>query len=233
MFFYFCTIVFFFTFFTFFACFAFLYFCTFVLCHLIRRSIWTSMRNLESVPQKMAELWVLLYFLYFCNLFVNGCGRSRSTSKRNFGLVAQKVMLNFVYLAAILFFWWPFCFSYFGCEWSRSTSMRKFGLLAQKMSDLATILFFFPNLWPLRKVTSLDKKVTSLDPNLWPLERSNPGVYLNIQPPIKNRQKYTDFETLGRRNMDIYPRQQKYRFEEALIHVYIYFRGQIPPIFPI
>ena len=174
--------------------------CTFYICTLFGQSIWISMQNLESVDQKMAELWVLLYFLYFCNLFVNGCGRSRSTSKRNFGLVAQKVMINFVYLAAILFFWWPFCFSYFGCEWSRSTSMRKFGLLAQKMSDLATILFFFPNLWPLRKVTSLDKKVTSLDPNLWPLERSNPGVYLNIQPPIKNRQKYTDFETLGRRN---------------------------------
>ena len=117
--------------------------CVFVLCSLIGQSIWISMQNLESVAQKMAELWVLLYFLYFCNLFVNGCGRSRSTSKRNFGLVAQKVMINFVYLAAILFFWWPFCFSYFGCEWSRSTSMRKFGLLAQKMSDLATILFFF------------------------------------------------------------------------------------------
>ena len=218
--------MFFFTFFTFFACFAFLYFCNFVLCHLIRRSIWTSMRNLESVPQKMAELWVLLYFLYFCNLFVNGCGRSRSTSKRNFGLVAQKVMLNFVFLVAILFFtfWLRVVKIYFHAKvWPSSLKNEWFG----------GHFVFFPNLWPLRKVTSLDKKVTSLDPNLWPLERSNPGVYLNIQSPIKNRQKYIDFETLGRRNMDIYPRQQKYRFEEALIHVYIYFRGQIPPIFPI
>jgi hypothetical protein len=56
--------------------FVFLYFCTFctfVLCHLVWQSIWTSMQNLESVAQKMAELWVLLYlctFLYFCTFFV-------------------------------------------------------------------------------------------------------------------------------------------------------------------
>ena len=34
---------------------------------------WTSMQNLESVAQKMAELWILLYlctFLYFCTFFV-------------------------------------------------------------------------------------------------------------------------------------------------------------------
>ena len=49
-------------------------FCTFVLCHLVGQSIWISMQNLESVAQKMAELWVLLYFfvlfvlLYFCTV---------------------------------------------------------------------------------------------------------------------------------------------------------------------
>ena len=37
------------------------------------KSIRISMQNLESVAQKMAELWVLLYlctFLYFCTFFV-------------------------------------------------------------------------------------------------------------------------------------------------------------------
>ena len=59
--------------FLYFCIFVFLYFCTFVLCHLVRQSIWTFIQNLESVAQKMAELWVLLYlctFLYFCTFFV-------------------------------------------------------------------------------------------------------------------------------------------------------------------
>jgi len=51
----------------------FLYFCTLSLGWTVH--IWTSIQNLESVAQKMTELWVLMYFLrtflhflYFCIL---------------------------------------------------------------------------------------------------------------------------------------------------------------------
>ena len=77
-------------------------FCTFLLCHLVGQSIWISMQNLESVAQKMAELWVLLYFLYFCILF----GLSIRTFMQNLDYVAQKMseLCSIYYLAAILFF---------------------------------------------------------------------------------------------------------------------------------
>jgi len=83
-----------------------LYFCIFVLCHLVWQSIWTSMQNLESVAQKMAELWVLLYlctFLYFCTSFVRNWLRAvkiylhakfRASSSK-----IERVMLDFVFCA--------------------------------------------------------------------------------------------------------------------------------------
>ena len=84
----------------------FVFFCIFilfVLCHLVRQSIWTSMQNLKSVAQKMAELWVLLYlctFLYFCTFFVRKWLRAvkiylhakfRASSSK-----IERVMVNFV-----------------------------------------------------------------------------------------------------------------------------------------
>ena len=42
----------------------------------------------------------LCTFLYFCNLFGNGCGRSRSTCMQNFGLLVQKLSE----LCSILFY---------------------------------------------------------------------------------------------------------------------------------
>ena len=70
--------------------FDFLSLCTFVLCHLVGQSIWISMQNLESVAQKMAELWVLLYFVK--TVYTNFHAKSGLCSSRN-----DRIMLNLVF----------------------------------------------------------------------------------------------------------------------------------------
>ena len=88
--------------------FLFLYFCflctiypfvlfeLFVLLYFDIWSIWTSMQNLKSVAQKMAELWVLCTFvlLYFFKNFIYVCTLLRQPiqiSMKNMEPLAQKM----------------------------------------------------------------------------------------------------------------------------------------------
>ena len=81
--------------------FVLMYFCTFVLFVLLYFVIW-----LDCPYELPCKIWSLqlkkfLSYEYFCTyvlfctfvlfLFGNGCGRSRSTCMRNFGLLARKM----------------------------------------------------------------------------------------------------------------------------------------------
>ena len=90
------------------------------------------MQNLESVAQKMADLWVLMYFfvlLYFCNLF----GLSIRTSMQNFRLLAQKLSE----------LWSILCFYIFYVFWLRAVKIYLLAKFWGSSSKIGRVMLNF------------------------------------------------------------------------------------------